>query len=470
MALAGHGVQFRDSEASESYFCPADARLGDRSSLISLTEIHRALEKCRAAFKLLLVDACRNDPLTSTSRDAGGRAVVDLPSLSRPIGRRPPGGVATLFSCSAGEIAFENTELKHGVFFHFVIKGLEGEADGDGDGKVDLLELSDYTTKRVFQFVDNTFGREQTPELLNQTRGSVAIVELHQPRPAPASTPPEPASPPPASTPPEPASPPPASTPPEPASPPPASTPPEPASPPPASTPPEPASPPQIERDRPAAELSWDTEPDRIFAEFLRDKSRGMVRKAAVGIDAPRRSADSAGSLGCPRGHAATDQEHHGRVQHDFPDRPITLSVYDPNGNPILKASYRPGEGVHYQIARDGAATRRDDAEPGRAAGADPPTRKGVTEADRRFAEWAEEHGHAFLRYVQADLERNGRLWFGVTRDVKPEDVPQLTKSLLQGSQKDFPGRDLVATVFDPEGERIGQAHLGADGQVRWDR
>ena len=30
----------------------------------------------------------------------------------------------------------------------------------------------------------------------------------------------------------------------------------------------------------------------------------------------------------------------------------------------------------------------------------------------------------SYLRYVEADLERNGRLWFGVTPDVKPADVP----------------------------------------------
>jgi formylglycine-generating enzyme required for sulfatase activity len=175
VALAGHGVQFRDGD--EAYYCPADARLNDRSSLIPLSEFHRALEGCGAGFKLLLVDACRNDPLTAVSRDAAGRAVVDLPSLSRPILRKPPGGVAAFFSCSPGEIAFENPELKHGVFFHFIIKGLEGDADADADGKVDLDELSAFTKKRVFRFVDTTYGREQTPELDNRTRGSVAIVD-----------------------------------------------------------------------------------------------------------------------------------------------------------------------------------------------------------------------------------------------------------------------------------------------------
>jgi len=93
-----------------------------------------------------------------------------------------------------------------------------------------------------------------------------------------------------------------------------------------------------------------------------------------------------------------------------------------------------------------------------------------VTEADQKFAAWAEEHGRAYLRYVQSDLERHGRLWFGVTRETKPADVPDLTRSLLEGAMKEFPRRELVATVFDPEGEKIGKAHLGADGRLNWEK
>ena len=97
IAFAGHGVQFRGE--SDSYFCPVDARVDDRKSLIALGEVYRSLEKCPAGFKLLLVDACRNDPL---SRNARSREVVDLESVTRPQQQKPPGGVAALFSCSAG--------------------------------------------------------------------------------------------------------------------------------------------------------------------------------------------------------------------------------------------------------------------------------------------------------------------------------------------------------------------------------
>jgi len=158
----------------------------------------------------------------------------------------------------------------------------------------------------------------------------------------------------------------------------------------------------------------------------------------------------------------------------DFPNKPITLSVYDPAGDLILKAHYRPDHGIHYEIAHEKSTPLKPAENPATTAeqgtSAEVLARSGVTEADRKFVSWAEEHGRAFLRYVQADLEKHGRLWFGVTRDVKPSDVPDLTRSLLEGAQKEFPRRDLTATVFDPEGERIGKAHLGSDGHVRWEK
>jgi uncharacterized caspase-like protein len=69
VAFAGHGVQYQNS--GESYFCPMDAKLADKTTLVPFGEVGRQLEKCKASFKLLLVDACRNDPLADTrSSDA----------------------------------------------------------------------------------------------------------------------------------------------------------------------------------------------------------------------------------------------------------------------------------------------------------------------------------------------------------------------------------------------------------------
>ncbi len=167
----------------------------------------------------------------------------------------------------------------------------------------------------------------------------------------------------------------------------------------------------------------------------------------------------------------------------DFPGELITVAVYDPAGHPILRARYRPNHGVDYEVVHSKGRDAHEFNHKGGSAPvvgtpATPPVpshemplpRGGRTEKDRKFAEWAEQHGHDFLRFVEADVEEHGRLWFGVTKAVKPADVPALTKSLMEGAHKEFPSRELTATVFDPEGEKIGKAVLGSNGKVEWTR
>ncbi|MCC7423183.1 MAG: SUMF1/EgtB/PvdO family nonheme iron enzyme [Planctomycetaceae bacterium] len=200
IALSGHGVQFRGKD--EAFFCPADARLADRSTLISLNELYHDLEKCQAGFKLMLVDACRNDPQSDNSK---ARSEVNLESVTRPQLKRPPGGLAVLFSCSEGEKSYESAELKRGVFFHYVLKGLDGAADYNTDRKVSLDELALYVRNEVPEHVKEEFDADlrQMPELVGRTRGLVPLVELagltrDKPLPPPKATfaPPNPTTPP----------------------------------------------------------------------------------------------------------------------------------------------------------------------------------------------------------------------------------------------------------------------------------
>ena len=220
------------------------------------------------------------------------------------------------------------------------------------------------------------------------------------------------------------------------------------------------------------AKVTWDTDRDRPFAEFLRDSSGGMVREASVGIENKGRFQVVLDRSVAPEDTLGLTKSLMNGARKDFPDRPITLAVFDPSKTLILKANYRVGQGVSYQVAHDSEAAKTNRLEEPEVAPTtgQPATRSGSTPADRKFAEWAEEHGKSYLRYVEADIERHGRLWFGVTRDVQPDDVPNLTKSLLEGAHKEFPENKLVATVFDPDGEKIGTATLERNGSIDWAR
>ena len=126
------------------------------------------------ACRLLLADACRNDPVVDRSR----RVTADLNSVTRPQTAQPPGGVAALFSCSAGELAFEHEELKHGVFFHYLIKGLQGEADLDGDERVGNLNadvLSVIAGARKPTPERGNVSSDPVPEWMNATAVGIEV-------------------------------------------------------------------------------------------------------------------------------------------------------------------------------------------------------------------------------------------------------------------------------------------------------
>jgi formylglycine-generating enzyme required for sulfatase activity len=166
VALSGHGVQSKVKGKDDSFFCPADAQMKDGDTLVSLGKLVQDLDDCGARVKLLLVDACRNDPRAGRNVD-----VETLPRLPR--------GTAALFSCSSGERAFETAKLGkgHGVFFYHVLQGLEGKAK-NADGEVRWSGLAEYVTQSVSRAVPRLIGEgaQQTPELKVNLRGASPVL------------------------------------------------------------------------------------------------------------------------------------------------------------------------------------------------------------------------------------------------------------------------------------------------------
>jgi formylglycine-generating enzyme required for sulfatase activity len=183
VAFAGHGVQFKGT--TDIYFCPADAKLTDKATLLSLTKVYEILANvkvCKGKNKILLVDACRNDPQSRVSRAAKEIELEPAGIKERPI---PPGGVAAFFSCSQGQKSFEHPDLQHGVFANFIIEAFSGKGDLDADGEISLAELEQYSVKATQKYARTVFGQAQTPERRGETRGLVTIASLSKLAPKP---------------------------------------------------------------------------------------------------------------------------------------------------------------------------------------------------------------------------------------------------------------------------------------------
>ena len=161
--FSGHGQQIRvrkqaagGSKITEvPYFCPVDAvhfdeakfstrgknelKIAEELNLVSLNQVLRAMdEDSNSLNNLLVVDACRNNPSKGkTSGISGTSATV-------------PSGVNILFAASSGQKSWEsaNKEIQHGVFTHFLIKGLQGKAK-NSRGQVTWSRLASYLQEEV---------------------------------------------------------------------------------------------------------------------------------------------------------------------------------------------------------------------------------------------------------------------------------------------------------------------------------
>lgn len=143
-------------------------------------EVYEILGKCPAATKIVVIGACRNDPVAA-------RAVADPVSDEKPKALAvPPGGVVTIFSCSRGELAAESDRLKHSVFFHHLLEGLRGKAANKTTGEVDVLRLYQHLLDEVPATAAKERGEKfhQTPALSVERELTGRVVLAAQPHAA----------------------------------------------------------------------------------------------------------------------------------------------------------------------------------------------------------------------------------------------------------------------------------------------
>ena len=148
IALSGHG--FSESGGKDGYFC---AHYTDPQKLsatgLSLDEVRRRLVASPAKQRMLIVDACRNVP-----GEKGASKRLEISEAFRAE------GLGVLFSTAPGMVSQEPADgavlmdalgrrIENGVFTHYLLRGLEGEADSNGDGWLTFRELAYHTWREV---------------------------------------------------------------------------------------------------------------------------------------------------------------------------------------------------------------------------------------------------------------------------------------------------------------------------------
>jgi hypothetical protein len=168
----------------QDYFCTIDSKVDDpQSTMVSAAEVTALLEKSQARQKVLVIDACRNDPLPEGTRSA--ESPLSAAAFTRSISTKDNAshGLVVMTSCDEKQVSVEDPQLQHGVFMNFVVNGLLGHADANRDKQVTLLELHMYAEYETRNHVRVTRSMLQTPSLRGEFAGNYIMAEVSE-RPA----------------------------------------------------------------------------------------------------------------------------------------------------------------------------------------------------------------------------------------------------------------------------------------------
>lgn len=150
----------------------ADAeRLHLGATNLALAQIEQLVRGSPAAFRLLVIDACRSGALT---RVKGGTTVPAFPiALGDTLAAD---GVVFWTASAASEQAQESDAIKGSFFTHFLVSGMAGPADEDGDGDVTTTEAYAYARAATLRASSRTLAGTQHPTFRDELAGRDAVV------------------------------------------------------------------------------------------------------------------------------------------------------------------------------------------------------------------------------------------------------------------------------------------------------
>jgi hypothetical protein len=113
-------------------------------------ELNAILKQSPAKYKLCIADACHSGGLLAMR----GSTPDMLAGYYGRLAQATP-GTALIMSSKSEETSLESSGLRQGVFSHFLIRGLKGEADADNDRYVTIQELYNFVYTNVRAYTGN---------------------------------------------------------------------------------------------------------------------------------------------------------------------------------------------------------------------------------------------------------------------------------------------------------------------------
>lgn len=146
MYFSGHGL--------DGAFVPVD--YDGYNNRLKHDEVVSILNESRAKHKLVYADACHSGSMLAMKGNHS-----NMLDKYYKVFEETRGGIALMLSSKGEETSLEAGSLRQGIFSHYLMRGLKGEADRDGDKIVTVSELYKFVNKNVLEYS----MRMQTPTL-----------------------------------------------------------------------------------------------------------------------------------------------------------------------------------------------------------------------------------------------------------------------------------------------------------------
>jgi len=141
--FAGHGFE----QEGVNYLLPADSRHNVLSeTAIPFRWVKETLNKSLARKKFIVVDACHSGSTIGRSPSVSMTRSFHKEMFSEAE------GFAVLSSCKIGQLSYDYPEKNHGVFSYYLLEGLKGLADSDGDYIITVPDANNYVSRKLHEW------------------------------------------------------------------------------------------------------------------------------------------------------------------------------------------------------------------------------------------------------------------------------------------------------------------------------
>jgi uncharacterized caspase-like protein len=159
--FSGHGA--KEAFLTQEYGGTSDGSKG----LLMHSEIQSLFDHSPAQYKYIIADACHSGNWAQQGVKSAASAEQQFYQAFEQSG----GGSVLLLSSMGNEYSIENSGIRQGIFTHFLIRGLKGEADVNNDRVVSVTELFNFVETNVVQSTNH----RQTPVLAGDYKNNPPI-------------------------------------------------------------------------------------------------------------------------------------------------------------------------------------------------------------------------------------------------------------------------------------------------------